>query len=82
VIRTPYNHIAIIAKMREHNVICERMYVPPLHRRTLIRNFNNNAKYPKTEAILNSAISLPMYPTLSDEEVKYVADTFNNTFSF
>jgi len=51
--------------------------VPPLHRRTLIREFNGNAKYPNTEAILNSAISLPMYPSLTNDEATNVADTFN-----
>jgi len=63
--------------MREYNVTCERMYVPPLHRRTLIMKFNSNARFPKTDAILNSAISLPIYPSLSDEEAEYVVDAFN-----
>ena len=78
IVRTPYNPSAIIEKMRERNVICERMYMPPLHRRTLIRKFNGNAKFPKTEEILDSAISLPMYPSLSDEEAGYVADTLRD----
>ena len=77
VIRTSFNPSVIIAKMREQNVICERMNVPPLHRRTLIRKFNTNASFPKTEEILDSAISLPMYPTLRDEAAEYVADVFN-----
>jgi len=77
VIRTPYNPIALIAKMREHNVICERMHVPPLHRRTLIRQFNSKGRFPKTEEILDSAISLPMYPTLRDEEVEYVENALS-----
>lgn len=77
VIRTSYKPLAIIEKMREQDIICERMYVPPLHRRTLIRKFNGDAKFPKTEEILDSAISLPMYPTLRDEEAEYVADTLS-----
>ncbi len=77
VVRTPYNPSTIIEKMREYNVTCERMYVPPLHRRTLIMKFNSNARFPKTDAILNSAISLPIYPSLSDEEAEYVVDAFN-----
>ena len=81
VIRMPYNPSTIIEKLREYNVTCERMYVPPLHRRTLIRKFNNNARFPKTEEILDSAISLPIYPSLTEEEVLYVADAFNKVMS-
>jgi perosamine synthetase len=77
VIRTQYNPSVIIEKMREQNITCERLYVPPLHRRVLLKNFNSNARFPKTEAILDSAISLPMYPSLRDEEVEYVVDVFN-----
>ncbi len=62
--------------MRAQRIICERMYMPPLHRRTLIRKFNKNEKFPNTEAVLNSAISLPIYPSLSGEKVEYVADVF------
>ena len=77
VIRTPYKPSVIIEKMGEQNVICERMYVPPLHRRALIRKFNSNARFPKTEEILDLEISLPIYPSLEDEEVECVADAFN-----
>ena len=51
--------------------------MPPLYRRTLIMKFNSNARFPKTDAILNSAIYLPIYPSLSDEEAEYVVDAFN-----
>jgi perosamine synthetase len=76
VLRTPYNPSVIIEKMREQNIICERMYVPPLHRRVLLKRFNSNARFPKTEAIVDSAVSLPVYPSLRDEEVEYVVDVF------
>ena len=77
VIRTTYNPLAIIEKMREHNVICERMYVPPLHRRALLKEFNKEASFLKTEAILNSAVSLPIYPSLGDKEIEYVVNTLS-----
>ena len=64
--------------MRERNIICERMYVPPLHRRALLREFNVNTKFPKTEEILNSAISLPIYPALMDEEAEYVVNALSD----
>jgi perosamine synthetase len=81
VIRTTFNSSVIIEKMREQNVRCERMYMPPLHRRVLLKEFNSSARFPKTDEILDSAISLPIYPSLRDEEVEYVAETFNLTMS-
>jgi perosamine synthetase len=77
VIKTPYNPSILIKKIRECNVTCARMYMPPLHRRDLLKEFNKNAVFSKTEEILNSTISLPIYPSLTDEEVIYVADILN-----
>ena len=51
--------------------------MPSLHRRVLLKRFNSNERFSKTEAIVDSAVSLPVYPSLSDEEVGYVAEVFN-----
>jgi perosamine synthetase len=77
VIRTPYNPSTIIEKLKENNIICERMHIPPLHRRALLKQFNKGTQFEKTEEIINSAISLPIYPSLSDEDVEHVIDVFN-----
>ena len=79
VIKTPYPSRAIIEKMREHNVICEVMHMPPLSRRALLKEFNRDAEFPKTEEIINFTVSLPIYPSLKDEEAIYIADIFNKT---
>ena len=79
VIRTPCPPQKLINKLSEHNIICERMYIPPLHKRTLLKRFNNMSQFLHTDNIINSAISLPIYPTLTDKEVDYIADVVNKT---
>jgi len=77
VIRTSYKPNILIEKLQKQNIVCATMHVPPLHRRALLKRFNSNAEFSKTEEIVNSAISLPIYPSLTDEEVMYVVDNLN-----
>lgn len=77
VIRTPHPPLSIIKKLRKYNIICEMMHNPPLHKRALVKKFNGKQKFLKTEEVINSAISLPIYPSLTDKEITYVADVFN-----
>ena len=77
VVRTPHAPSKIIDELREHNIICERMHMPPLQKRILLKKYNENTKFEKTDEIMNSAISLPIYPSLSNEEVERVIDVFN-----
>jgi len=79
IIRTPYKPNMLIGKLQKRNIVCAMMHVPPLHRRALLKKFNSNAKCPKTEEIVNSAISLPIYPSLTDVEVIHVVDILNRT---
>lgn len=79
IIRTPVPPSTLVKKLREHNIICERMYIPPLHKRALLKRFNSNSEFLMVDEIVNSAISLPIYPTLSNEEVEYVADILDKT---
>lgn len=64
----------VIRKLKEKNIHCTTMHQPPLHRKTI---FNQSRGYPVTDRIINTSISLPIYSALKDEEVIYIADTFN-----
>ena len=55
------------------------MHVPPLHRRALLKEFNTSTQFPKTEEIINFTVSLPIYPSLKNEDAIYIANTFNKT---
>lgn len=77
VVKTPYRSSEVIEKLRKHNIMCTAMHIPPLHKRSIIRKYNSNQKFIKTDEIVNSSISLPMFVSLSNEDVIYVADTLN-----
>ncbi|WP_406661226.1 DegT/DnrJ/EryC1/StrS family aminotransferase [Methanolobus sp. ZRKC3] len=65
----------IIQDLKEKNISCTTMHSHPLHRRKLFSM--NQQKYPHTDDIIASSISLPIYPTLEDEDVLYISDTLN-----
>ncbi len=77
VVKTPYKSSEVIEELKKHNIMCTVMHAPPLHKRSILNKYNTNQKFIKADEIVNSSISLPIYVSLSDEEVIYVADTLN-----
>lgn len=60
--------------------IMTKIYFPPIH---LTKFYAGKFGYrqgdlPATEVISNSVLSLPIYPTLTDEEIDYVASEIHN----
>jgi dTDP-4-amino-4,6-dideoxygalactose transaminase len=78
IVRTPYSPNILREELRHYGIICERMHTPPLHKRALFKSFNEGLEFKKTDEIIGSAISLPIYPTLTDEEVEYIIESFCN----
>lgn len=78
VVKTPYNSSEVIEGLKKNNIICTVMHIPPLYKRSIIKKHNVYQNFPKTDEAVNSSISLPMYVSLSDEEVLYVADNLNS----
>ena len=74
VIKTPISPVTLMNKLRKYDIFCERMYVPPLHKRALIKRFNKNSEFMKTNELLASSLSLPIYPTLTDKNAEYVSE--------
>lgn len=79
VIRTSLKPNIIIEKLQNLNISCSMMHIPPLHRRVSIKKYNISKKFPKTNKIVESAVSLPMYSSLTYDEALFVADTLNKT---
>jgi perosamine synthetase len=77
VIRASYNPSKVIEEMRRRGIICERMHLPPLHKRELFNKYNYSKEFINTDRIINSAISLPIYPTLENEDVNLIIDSLN-----
>ena len=57
-------------------------YPIPLHLQECAKNLNYKiGDMPNTELFSKSMISLPIYPTLSIEEIDYVVESFNRVFN-
>ncbi|MFH1407231.1 MAG: DegT/DnrJ/EryC1/StrS aminotransferase family protein [Candidatus Omnitrophota bacterium] len=72
VIRTHKNADFIIAAMRKKGVLCARPVFKPLHR------YFNTGGCPKTELAWQRAVSVPIYPALSNKEVTKIKNTLRD----
>jgi dTDP-4-amino-4,6-dideoxygalactose transaminase len=61
-------------KVKEKGVICEKPVWRPLHKDML------NLKCPNSEYAQSHALSIPLYPSLREEEVEHVARTLKAAF--
>jgi dTDP-4-amino-4,6-dideoxygalactose transaminase len=60
---------------RESGVICERPVFEPLHKSLFEVGFRN------TDQVYDHALSVPLYPSLSQEEMEYVAERLGSSIS-
>jgi dTDP-4-amino-4,6-dideoxygalactose transaminase len=51
------------------------IHYPPIHTFTYYRSRFGEIKLPKTEAVAQREITLPLYPTMGEEKVHFVADS-------
>jgi perosamine synthetase len=65
----------IISSMSNYGITCERIHFPPLHYMSI---FKNNVRLVNTEK-LSSSISLPIFPSLSEDEAITVSEKFNDS---
>lgn len=57
------------------NGIMAKVYFPPVHFTHFYRNgLGYNCKLPITEKVSREVLTLPMYPSLTEEEINYIAD--------
>jgi perosamine synthetase len=61
--------------MKKNGVICQRPIWEPLH-----RSFRE-IKCPNSDYLYDHSLSIPLYPSLSEEEVEHVAKTVGSAFS-
>jgi len=60
----------VIKKLARKGIEAKRPVFRPLHQYLGLKKIN----FPNTEAAYKSAISLPIYPTLNEEQVKFIAE--------
>jgi len=63
-----------MAEMAEKGIECRRPVFNPLHR------YLERSGYPMTEAVWSKAVSLPLYPSLSDEEAGRVVEAVKGQY--
>lgn len=65
----------IIDSLKSHGIFVNISYPWPIHLMTGYKYLGyNEGDLPQTELVAKEIFSLPMYPTLTDEEVHYVSD--------
>lgn len=68
-------------ELRKHQIYAQIHYIP-VHLMPYYKQFGWKAgDFPHAESYYSSCISLPMYPTLSDEEQQIVIDTVKNYYA-
>lgn len=60
--------------LREENIETRRYFWPPVHRQKLYRAAWDGQPLPVTERISNCVLNLPIYSSLTDEEVDSICD--------
>ena len=63
--------------MLQKNGVDAKLPWPPLHIQPANPELNNNV-HKNTELISNSSLMLPIFNTMTDEEVEYVIDCCNS----
>lgn len=80
VIRTPRRD-NLQTYLRERGIATGIHYPVPVHRQTAWRNANYRTEgLPITERYVGKILSLPMYPELDTEQIRYVAETIHTFF--
>lgn len=76
IIRVPQNiHKEIFVKLREKNILVGLHYMP-VHLNPFYKKIGfEKGMFPEAEAYSKEAISLPMFPNLLNNEVKYIIST-------
>ena len=72
-----------LQKYLSENGISTGLHYPiPLHLQNAYKNLNlANGNYPITEKVSNEILSLPMFPDLTEEQIKYISEKIKSFYS-
>jgi dTDP-4-amino-4,6-dideoxygalactose transaminase len=68
--------------LEKENIQVRRYFYPPVHRQKLYREIWDKRPLPVTESISESILNLPIYSTLSDENVEKICDAILRCHEF
>lgn len=67
---------SLIDYLRKQGIGCEIYYPVPFHRQECFAYLNcKDGEYPNANSAANDTIALPIYPELSNEQIKFVVDS-------
>ena len=61
-------------ELRRNNIDTRKYFFPPVHQQKLYRNFWDGRPLPVTEFVSKSVLALPIYASLSEENVDKICD--------
>lgn len=73
--RVPFTRDEFFMKLRERGIYAQVHYIPIYHHPYYRTRGFNPKDFPETEAYFSGCISLPLFPGLSENDLKYVVDT-------
>lgn len=68
------NRSSFLKFLRDNGVGASVHFDPPVHLQTYYRNMYKSLSLPVTEDVANRIVTLPMYPSMTKEEMDYVAE--------
>lgn len=76
IIRAEKNRNELWDFLKKKEIGCEVYYPVPFHRQECFAYLNcKDDDYPNANSAANDSLALPIYPELSDEQIKYVVDS-------
>jgi dTDP-4-amino-4,6-dideoxygalactose transaminase len=72
----------LVEALEKENMQVRRYFWPPVHRQRLYRDIWDKQPLPVTDRISGSILNLPIYSTLSDEQVDKVCDAIVRNYEF
>jgi perosamine synthetase len=74
------NRDALKAYLAEKGIMT-KVYFPPVHLTHFYKNVQKyNCKLPVTEQVSRQVLTLPLYPGLTEADIKYITDSVSNFF--
>jgi perosamine synthetase len=67
-----------LAKLKEVGVQCSIHFLP-LHKMPAYKKYADGVELPNTELVGNHLVSLPLYPTLTNDEIEFICDKIKQT---
>jgi perosamine synthetase len=74
------SNVSLSKKLAKEGIETKIYYPVPIHKQKIYRKLGFNAKLPETELAAKEVLSLPVYPSLSKKELKFIVEKLRSTF--